>query len=68
MHFPSFRDQIMKWREERQTRLAARVLHNRQAKVSSAIFGTVTSSDATRRPDINPPSSAAPVVKPGRSK
>jgi hypothetical protein len=61
----------MKWREERQTRLVARILHNRQGKVSSAIFGTITSSDVNIGPtgDI-PPASVASVVKskPHRSK
>ncbi|XP_021940377.1 uncharacterized protein LOC110840019 isoform X2 [Zootermopsis nevadensis] len=53
-------DQIMKWREERQTRLAGRILGNRQGKVSSAIFGTVTSSNVTTQSTDNnlPPSVA----------
>jgi hypothetical protein len=61
----------MKWREDRQARLAARVLHNRQSKVSSAIFGTITSSNVNAGPtDVKPPSSVAPLVKskPHRSK
>lgn len=61
----------MKWRQERQTRLVARVLHNRQGKVSSAIFGTIPSSDVNIRPTGEaPPSSVASLAKskPHRSK
>lgn len=58
----------MKWREERQTRLAGRILGNRQGKVSSAIFGTVTSSNVTTQSTDNnlPPSVAK--NKPHKSK
>jgi hypothetical protein len=61
----------MKWRRERQNRLEARVLHNRQGKVSSAIFGTMTSSDVNVGPtgEILPASVASLVKsKPHRSK
>ncbi|PNF32049.1 hypothetical protein B7P43_G05730 [Cryptotermes secundus] len=58
------RDQIMKWREERQSRLMARVLHDRQGKVSSAIFGTITSSDVNIGPTGEiPRASVASIVK-----
>lgn len=58
------RDQIMKWCEERQIRLVARVLHNRQGKVSSAVFGTVTSSNVNIEPTGEiPPASVASLVK-----
>jgi hypothetical protein len=61
----------MKWREERRTRLMARVLHNRQGKVSSAVFGTITSSNVNIEPTGEiPPASVASSVKskPHRSK
>jgi hypothetical protein len=42
----------------------ARVLHNRQGKASSAVFGTITSSDVNTRPTgEKPPSSIASAVK-----
>jgi hypothetical protein len=57
-------DQIIKWPEERQTHLVARVLHNRQGKVSSAVFGTQTSSDVNTSPTGEKlPASIASVVK-----
>jgi hypothetical protein len=58
------RDQIIKWREERQTRLVARVLRNRQGNVSSAVFGIQTSSDVNTRPTgEKPPAFIASAVK-----
>jgi hypothetical protein len=57
-------DQVIKWPAERKTRLVARVLHNRQGKVSSAVFGTQTSSDVNTRPTGEKPSaSIASAVK-----
>jgi hypothetical protein len=61
---PFLRDQVMKWREERQSRLVARILHNRQGKVSSAVFGTITPSNINARPtDEKPQASVASSVK-----
>jgi hypothetical protein len=58
------RDQIIKWREERQTRLVARILHNRQGEVSAAVFGTITSSGVNTRPTGEKlPASIASAVK-----
>jgi hypothetical protein len=55
----------MKWRKERQARLAARILRNRQVEVSSVIFGgTATPSGATTgSTDTKPSLPAAPIPK-----
>ena len=63
------RDQITKWREKRQTRMIARVLHNRQGNVSSAVFGAISTSNEHKSLNINQQActSDKPKRKPGKS-